>query len=86
MISFYDLSPNLRALFLGLVFAELCVSLVLLQPAIKRKNTIPLILLPLSIVTTFLMVVLYGADMQNSIFGYTKSPVSEWLCKQPVIY
>ena len=86
MISFYDLSPNLRALFLGLVFAELCVSLVLLQPAIKRKNTIPLTLLPLSIVTTFLMVVLYGADMQNSIFGYTKSPVSEWLCKQPVIY
>ena len=86
MISFYDLSPNLRALFLGLIFAELCVSLVLLKPAIKRKNTIPLILLPLSIVTTFLMVVLYGADMQNSIFGYTKSPVSEWLCEQPVIY
>lgn len=86
MMSFYDLSTNLRALFLGFVFAELCISLVLLQPAIKRKNTVPLILLPISIVITFLMVVLYGADMQNGLFGYTKSPVSEWLCEQPVIF
>lgn len=86
MMSFYDLSSNLRALFLGFVFAELCISLVLLLPAIKRKNIVPLILLPTSIVITFLMVVLYAADMQNSLFGYTKSSISEWLCEQPIIF
>ena len=43
MISFYDLSSNLRALFIGFAFTELCMSIVLLQPAIKRKNTMMVI-------------------------------------------
>ena len=86
MISFYDLDPNFRAVFLGIVFTELCISIVLLQPAVKRKRLFPSLFLPFSVVSTLGLVILYGTNMKSNLLGFEEIPVSKWFCEQPVIF
>lgn len=86
MISFYDLDPNFRAVFLGIVFTELCISIVLLQPAVKRKRLFPRLFLPFSVVSTLGLVILYGTNMKSTLLGFEEIAVCKWFCEQPVIF
>ncbi len=85
MMNFYDISPNIRSLFLGLIFTQLCFSLVLISLSSRRKATISKILLTVFTVADFLLLILFGADMRSSIYGLERNVISQSFCEQPII-
>lgn len=85
MMNFYDLSPNSRSLFLGLIFTQLCFCLVLLSLSSRRKATISKLLLSVFAVADFFMLILFGADMRSSIYALERNVISHSFCEQPII-
>ena len=85
MMNFYDISPNIRSLFLGLIFTQLCFSLVLMALSSRRKVTISKLLLSVFTVADFVLLILFGADMRSSIYGLERNVISQSFCKQPII-
>lgn len=85
MMNFYDLSPNIRSLFLGIIFTQLCFSLVLMSLSSRRKATISKLLLSVFAVSDFLLLILFGADMRSSIYGLERNVISQSFCEQPII-
>ena len=85
MMNFYDISPNIRSLFLGLIFTQLCFSLVLMSLSSKRKATISKLLLSVFTVADFVLLILFGADMRSSIYGLERNVISHSFCEQPII-
>ena len=85
MMNFYDISPNIRSLFLGLIFTQLCFSLVLMSLSSRRKVTISKLLLSVFTVADFVLLILFGADMRSSIYGLERNVISQSFCKQPII-
>ena len=85
MMNFYDISPNIRSLFLGLIFTQLCFSLVLLSLSSRRKATISKLLLSVFTVADFVLLILFGADMRSSIYGLERNVISQSFCEQPII-
>ena len=85
MINFYDISPNIRSLFLGLIFTQLCFCLVLISLSSRRKATISKLLLSVFTVADFVLLILFGADMRSSIYGLERNVISQSFCEQPII-
>ena len=85
MMNFYDISPNIRSLFLGLIFTQLCFSLVLMFLSSKRKATISKLLLSIFAIADFSLLILFGADMRSSIYGLERNVISQSFCEQPII-
>ena len=85
MMNFYDISPNIRSLFLGLIFTQLCFSLVLTSLSSRRKATISKLLLSVFTVADFVLLILFGADMRSSIYGLERNVISKSFCEQPII-
>ena len=85
MMNFYDISPNFRSLFLGLIFTQLCFSLVLMSLSSKRKVTVSKLLLSVFTVADFILLILFGADMRSSIYGLERNVISQGFCEQPII-
>ncbi len=84
MMNFYELSPNIRSLFLGLIFTQLCLSLVLFSLS-RRKAIVSKFLLTISAVADFTLLILFGADMRSSIYGLERNVISQSFCEQPII-
>lgn len=85
MMNFYDISPNIRSLFLGIIFIQLCFSLVLMSLSSRRKATISKLLLSVFTVADFVLLILFGADMRSSIYGLERNVTSQRFCEQPII-
>ena len=85
MMNFYDISPNIRSLFLGLIFTQLCFSLVLMSLSSRRKATISKLLLSVFTVADFVLLIIFGADMRSSIYGLERNVISHSFCEQPII-
>ena len=85
MMNFYDISPNIRSLFLGLIFTQLCFCLVLISLSSRRKATISKLLLSVFTVADFVLLILFGADMRSSIYGLERNVISQSFCEQPII-
>ncbi len=85
MMNFYDISPNIRSLFLGLIFTQLCFSLVLMSLSSRRKATISKLLLSVFTVADFVLLILFGADMRSSIYDLERNVISQSFCEQPII-
>ena len=84
MMNFYDVSPNIRSLFLGLIFTQLCFCLVLFSLS-RRKAIVSKILLSVFAVADFVLLILFGADMRSSIYGLERNVISQSFCEQPII-
>ena len=84
MMNFYDFSPNIRSLFLGLIFTQLCFCLVLFSLS-RRKAIVSKILLSVFAVADFFLLILFGADMRRSIYGLERNVISQSFCEQPII-
>ena len=86
MMNFYDISPNIRSLFLGLIFTQLCFSLVLMSLSSRRKATISKLLLNVFTVADFVLLILFGADMRSSIYGLERNVISQSFCEKTIIF
>ncbi|MBE6763701.1 MAG: hypothetical protein E7553_05030 [Ruminococcaceae bacterium] len=85
MISFYDISVGLRAVFLTAQFLTLCFGVYLIPKVMSQPRMLSKIVVPIGVFISGALLVVYSADIRSEKMHMELPALTKWLCEQPII-
>ena len=85
MIVYYDLSIPVRCLIILGLFLAVCVGGHFWFLTLRRKNQLPKRILPLIILMSAIMMIIYTAEARANLRTLEIPAISKWLCQQSLV-
>ena len=85
MMGFCDLNYAVKSIFLVITFVAVCSGICLLPRVFSRKKLVPKLLVPLCLVSSGAMLILFAAQVKSAHPAWRTSPIVEGATALPVI-
>ena len=85
MTGFCDLNYAVKSVFLAVTFVAVCSGICLLPRVFSRKRLIPKLLVPLCVVLSGAMLILFAAQVKSAHPAWKRTPMIESVSALPVI-
>ena len=85
MIGFCDLHYAVKSIFLVITFVAVCSGICLLPRVFSRKKLLPKLLVPICIILSGAMLILFAAQVKSAHPAWKLTPIIESVAELPVI-
>ena len=85
MMRYCDLTIPFRCLIILGLFAETGIGGCLLPAMFRRKNARNSAFVPLGMLVSGVLMIIYTAEARANLRSLTVAPISEWLCRQTLL-
>lgn len=86
MMNYYDLSIPLRSLLILGLFVEVCIGGYLLPIMFRKKKNSAKFFVLLGMFLSGILLIIYTAEARSRLRDLAVPELSDWLCKQPVLF